>query len=216
MTRFCDDRDLLGIDPEVFLQPGPPAQVPLAGTGGVLTGTAFTAPTDFTAAGVEPGRVLCTYTDSPGEASAWEIVSVDADDALTVSVLRADAGDPPIAPPAGTELGFEVRSFAAQVAAASNALAETLRRAAETAGIELAEFVDSAQLRTAAAVGALAAVHAARARTTGPSDGHWAKATHFLRELSTLERRLRLAVDLDGDGVAERTRSLGNVTLRRI
>jgi hypothetical protein len=216
MNSFCQDRDLLGIEPIVFLASGFPAQELIRGTGGTMSGTTFThSPGGFVGAAVAPGMVLCTYATTPSEGGACEIVSVQSATQLVVSVLRADEQASAVAPPAGTNLGFFVRTFAPQIRAASDALAERLRMLSEAAGVSAEDFTDSAQLRQAAACGALAAVFTARAEGAAPSDANWIKAEHYRREYQRLTSRLRLAVDADGDGKAERTRTLGNVTLRR-
>jgi len=216
MNSFCQDRDLLGIEPVVFLAAGFPAQELLRGTGGVMSGTAFTSTAGgFVAAGVAPGMVLCTYTATPSEGSACEIVSVDSSTHLTVSVLRADPSGAAVAPHAGTNLSFYIRAFAPQVRAVSDELSEKLRQLVEVSGVSAGDFADSAQLRFATACGTLAAIFTARAEGAQPCDPNWLKAEHYRREYRRLQLQLRLTVDADGDGLAERTRTLGNVTLRR-
>jgi hypothetical protein len=217
MNRFCQDRDLLGIEPIVFLGSGFPAQEMIRGSGAALSGTTFTASgANFTAAGVAPGMVLCTYTTVPAEGTVCEIVSVNSQTQLTVSVLRADPAASPVAPKAGTGLSFHVRTFDPQVRGVSDTLAEKLRQMAEVAGIRSADFADSTQLRVAAAYGALGSIFVARAENAQPGDANWIKAEHYRQEFRRLQLQLRLVVDANGDGKAEQTRTLGNVALRRV
>jgi len=217
MDNYCQDRDLLSIEPIVFIGGGFPSQGLLAGANGQISGTTFTASgVDFSAAGVGAAMVLCTYSDTTAEGSAYEIVSVDSATTLTVSVLRPDATADPVAPPAQSGVSFYIRTYAAQIRSVSAALGEKLRQIKEVAGLPSAEFADSAQLRLTAAYGTIADVFVARAENAEPNDANWVKAQHYRRLLRSLQLQLRLAVDADGDGIAERTRTLGNVALKRI
>ena len=95
-------------------------------------------------------------------------------------------------------------------------LAEKLRRVAEAAGVAAAQFADSAQLRSAVACGMIADVFVARADNSREGDANWIKAQHYRQEFARMQLQMRLAVDADGDGLAEQTRTLGNVNLRRV
>jgi hypothetical protein len=218
MTHFCLDRDILSIEPVAYLGGGfMSVQDLAAGDDGVLAGSAFTSPTaDFAAAGTQAGMILTTTVTTLAEGSAWEIVSVDSAAQLTVSVLRADALAPPIAPRPGASLSFRVRTLAPRIRDISETLSEKLRRMAEVVGIDSADFADSDQLRRATARGVLAGAFRARADNARPNDANWIKAEHYRREFVQAQNQLRLAVDRDGDGTAEATRTLGNVTLRRV
>lgn len=218
MNLFCDDRDLLALEEVLFLgQANTTAGLIGAGGGGTLGNGMFTATNcDFAAAGVQAGMVLTVYGSSPAEGLCYEILAV-APTQLQVSVLRADVSADAIAPANQSSVGFFVRTYRPQIRLASDALAEKLRRLAEASGVRDQEFAPSAQLRQAAAVAALAAIFTARSDgSRGAEDIHWIKARHYREELSRLQPQLRLSADLDGDGIAEHTRSLGNVTLRRV
>lgn len=216
MNEFCQDRDLLGIEPGLFLTAGSTGSRLIAGSDGQLSGTTFTSATgDFLAAGVETGMVLTVSATVPSEGSAHEIVAVGGAGELTVSVLRASVDDAPIAPAAGEELSFCVLTYKPQIRRVCDALSEKLRAMVEATGVTSEGHVDSAQLRLAAAYGTLATVFLARAESPNPGDAHWAKAERYHQEFARMQMQLRLVVDADGDGLAEQTRTLGNVTLRR-
>lgn len=217
MELFCQDADLLRIEPRVFLDGGPCAQALETGADGQIAGATFTsAGSDFAATGVAAGMAL--RTDAPGdpEGRAVEIVSVDSPTALTVSLSRASADDDPVPPPAGTGLSFRVLTCRAQTADVSRELADRLRRAVEAAGVSRADFADAPQLAAACAHGVLAAVFTAAAENASEADARWLKAEHYRDEYRRRQLRLRLAVDVDADGFAERSRTLGHVVLRRV
>jgi len=218
MDNFCQDRDLLCLEGCIFEATSGPGQQLITGTDGLLDGTVFTSEaSDFTSAGVQAGMVLTGLTGTEQLCHAWEIVSVDSDTQLTVSLLRSDPSGDPLSPglPAETPVNFHVRTFAAQIQAVSSALAEKLRQMVEANGIVSADFADSSQLRVTAACGVLGTVFVARAENAMPHDANWVKAEHYRNEFRRLSLQLRLAIDLDGDGKAEHTRTLGNVNLRR-
>jgi len=217
MTMFCNDRDLLAVEPVIFIGGGFVGQNLITSGDGVLNGTTFTSPgSDFISAGVEAGMVLCVYSANPAEGDGLEIVSVDSTSELTVSVLRGSADDEAIAPPAGTGLSFYVRTYAAQIANVSGTLSEKLRQILEVAGVCSGDFADSSQLKTVAAYGVLSSIFVARADNATAQDANWTKAEHYHKKFHEQQLQLRLAVDSDGDGVAEQTRTLGNVSLRRL
>jgi len=217
MNIPCDDRDLLSIEPRVFLDTGLTSQQLISGDDAALDGTSLTSSgSDFTSAAVTAGMVITTYATLPAEGVALEVLSVDSATELTVSALRADPAADAIPPEALGGANFLIRSFAPQRRTTWLALSEALRRASEAAGIAAADFADSQQLRLTVAYGTLAAIFAARADHTRAEDANWIKAEHYRREFHRLRPQLRLTVDEDGDGVAEQTRALGNVTLRRV
>jgi len=216
MSNECKDRDLLAIEPSLFAGGGFQSQQLAAGTDGGLAGTTFTsAAADFGAAGVVAGMVLCVYTTAPAEARSCEVLSVDSDTSMTVSALRANADGAAIAPQPGSDLKYYVQTFQPQIASAEAALAEKLRQVSEAEGIAPSDFADSSQFGQAVALGALAAVFVARAANASDTDPHWIKAEFYRRRHVAAVAAIRLASDVNGDGVAERTRTLGNVTLRR-
>ncbi len=217
MTSYCQDRDLLSIEPIVFMGGGFPGQQLTTGTAGQLTGATFSAAgADFSTATVQGGMVLCTYTTTPEEGSLYEIISVDSATTLSVSVLRANTDDAAIPPVDQSSLSFSIRTYSAQIASVCSALGEKLRQVSEVTAVAATDFADSTQLRQVAAQATLAAIFVARADNAQPTDANWIKAQHYRQLHRSMLLQLRLAVDADGDGLAEQTRSLGNVTLTRI
>jgi len=216
MSDYCQDRDLLGIEPNVFTAASFASQQLAAGDDGVISGTTFSSPgADLVSAGVAAGMVLTTYSTTAPEGRSCEIVSVDSPTTMTVSALRTDVAGDPVAPPAGSSLSYHVRTFGPQIRSVSATLSEKLRQLAEVAGLSTADFADSAQLRWTAAHGVLASIFLARADGAADDDAHWVKARYYRRLFGQLQVQLRLAVDADGDGIAEQTRTLGNVALKR-
>lgn len=216
MSNHCQDRDLLSIEPGIFINAGFPGQELSSGTDGAISGTTFTSQgSNFTAAKVQAGMVLSTYTTTSAEGKSFEITSIDSGTTLTISVLRTDCDDELIPPPSGSNLRFYVRTFGPQIQSVSTTLSEKLRQMAEVAGISTADFADSAQLRITTAHGVLASIFLACAENAAAFDANWIKAEYYRDQFRKLQIQLRLVVDSDGNGTAEQIRTLGNVTLRR-
>ena len=91
-----------------------------------------------------------------------------------------------------------------------------LKELSEATGIAGADFADSEQLRITTAYGVLAGIFLAQADNARPHDANWIKAEFYRTEFRRAQNQLRLVVDSDGDGIAEQTRTLGNVFLKRI
>jgi hypothetical protein len=217
MTRFCDDRDLLCLEPALFDLATRPSRRRCGGADGQLDGTTFSsAGAHFTSTHVEAGMVLAVQAGA--ERAALEIVSVDSQTALTVSLPRPSADEDPIPPDLGENLTltYSVVTFAALIERVSDSLAERMRLAVEIADMSPGDFADSQQLRQAVAHGTLGAIFVGRAEDADDRDANWAKARHYREEYRRLVLQLRLSVDADGDGQAEQTRTLGHISLRRI
>lgn len=217
MQLFCQDKHILAVEPGAYLSAGQPARQLAAGTDGQLSDTTFTSVSaDFNDAQVAAGMVLTVHRGVPSEGVALEVVSVDSATTLTVSVLRLGEDDPAIAPAAGTGLSWFVQSLGPQIADVSAQLAEKLRQLNEAAGVQSATFADSAQLRLTTAYGVLAAVYATRSSGPDARDANAFKARYYREQFARQQLQLRLAVDADGDGLAEQTRTLGHVRMRRV
>lgn len=216
MNEFCQDKDLLAMEPILYLGAGRSAQQLITAIDGTVVGTTLASTSsDFHSAGVAPGMVVTLFSSSSAEGQSFEIASVDSATHLTISVLRADATDPLIPPQASGNFFF-VRTYRAQIQRVSQDLSEKLRQISEVTAVRAADFADSNQLRLTTAHGALAAIYAARAEAAVTADANWAKSEFYRNQFLRLQLLLRLAVDQDGDGFARQTRSLGNVSLRRV
>ena len=214
MTCFCTDRDLLALEPIVFLQ-GSANQQFAAGSDGAISAGVFTSATaDFIAAGILPGMVLATSSTIPAEGLCHEILSVDSATSLTISRLRTNTEDAAISPANATTLAWRVRTFAAHIAETSATLGEELRQRGEI-NFDATDFVPSDQLRRLCAYGTLAAVFLGRCQRASSDDIHWIKAEHYRDEFRRQRNTLTLLTDSNGDSEADSSRSFGNVQLRR-
>ena len=115
MVNFSNDVDILKYEPVLFGELHLPWQVLAAGSGGTLSGTTFAASgADFISASVTAGQVIYLQSADGAIDGAYEIVSVDSMTELTVSVIRTDPNDEPIAPPAATDISYRISTFGPQ------------------------------------------------------------------------------------------------------
>jgi hypothetical protein len=208
MVRLCNDRDILKYESALFGVNYLANQVIAAGTAGVLVGTTFQASgADFVSAQVEAGD--CVYLKSADGTleGVYEIVSVDSATQLCVSVLRADSEADPIAPPAGSDVTYRISTFKPQIAEVSLLLMEYLWiKPGETIGEIIAdEILESDQVRQLCAMGTIAAAY--RMLTSGDdAENFKSKSQEYERLFGEGMERCRVAIDKDGDGVADSVR----------
>lgn len=208
MVRLCDDRDILKYEPALFGVNYPANQVIAVGTGGTLAGTTFQASgANFVSAGVEAGDCLYLKSADGKLDGVYEIATVDSATQLCVSVLRADSEANPTAPPAGSDVTYRISTFKPQIADVSLLLMEYLWiKPGETIGGVCAdEILESDEVRQLCAIGTIAAAY--RTLASGASDdnfkGKWQKYEEMFGQGM---ERCRVAIDKDGDGVADSIR----------
>jgi hypothetical protein len=193
------------------------SQVRASGTGATLSGTALTANgADFVAARVEAGGVIYLRSADGSLDGAYEIVSVDSATELTVSVVRAEAADPAVAPPAASDISYRVSTFEPQADDAAFLLTEYfgVRPGNPTSEIGVEALLDTEGLRKASVLKVISAVYAA---WSSPTDGEcfWRKSLFYQQLYENARQRCHLTVDLGSDGVADVTRVGGAIRLVR-
>ena len=154
MVEFSNDVDILKYEPILFGELHLPWQIRASGTGAALTGTTLTASdVDFESAGVSPGYVAYLHSTDGSLDGTYEIVSVDSATQLTVSVLRSDAADSPIAPPAADEIAYRISTFGPQAGEAAFQITGYfgVQPGDPTSEIAVDDIVDAEGLRRASA-----------------------------------------------------------------
>lgn len=217
MARFSNDVDVLRYEPALFGELHLPSQVQTSGTNAVLSGTALAATeADFLAARVEAGGVVYLRSADGSLDGAYEIVSVDSATQLTVSVLRADASGPAIAPPAASNISYRISTFDPQAVDAAFRLTEHfgIRPGNPASEISLEDIIGTEGLRRTSVLAVISQVYAMWARQTeGECMMHKSRLYRDLFEKA--RQRCHLSVDLGADGVADISRVGGVVRLVR-
>ncbi|MBP7053121.1 MAG: hypothetical protein KBE65_19110 [Phycisphaerae bacterium] len=217
MARFSSDVDILKYEPALFGELHLPSQVRASGAGATLSGTTLTtAGADFIAAGVEAGGVVYLHSADGALDGAYEIVSVDSATQLTVSVLRADAADPAIAPPAGSNVSYRISTFDPQATDAALQLSEHfgIQPGNSASDISIEDITGTEGLRRTSALAVIAQVCATWAKGTRDECLRH-KSEHYQGLFEKARQRCHLSVDLGADGVADICRVGGVVRLVR-
>jgi hypothetical protein len=217
MARFSYDVDILRYEPILFGELHMPSQVIAAGSGGTLSGTTFTATgADFPLAGVEAGGVIHLQSADGSLDGAFEIVSIDAATELTVSVVRADSSNSPIAPPAASEISYRVCSYRPQAEDAAFRLTEFfgIQPGNPDSEIDVTQILDTSGLRKASVLTVISRIYASWANGT-QSECFWKKSRLYEHLFEKARQRCRLTIDLDADGLADTTRAGGAIRLIR-
>ena len=217
MQIFSSDSDLLKYEAVLFADLHFPWQVVREGTGAVLNGTTLTASEgDFIAGQVAAGGVAYLRSDDGKLDGAYEIVSVDGADELTVSVLRGDVSLAAVGPGDASDIHYRISTFAPQ---ARQVLFELTQYFGIGPGDSSSEFdaddrVDTEALRQASVFAVIASVYATLA-SRGDDAGLWKKSMHYQKLFEKGRARCRISLDAGGDGVSEKSDVGSSVRLVR-
>jgi hypothetical protein len=205
MAKFSSDVDILKYEPVLFGELHPSWQVLASGTGAALAGTTLTASeASFESVGVSAGGVVYLNSADRSLDGAYEIVSVDSATQLTVSVLRSDTADDPIAPPAAEGVTYRISTLGPQASEAAFQLTEYfgIQPGNPASSITIEDILDIEGLRRASALGVIASVYAMWANRTD-CETFWRKSVHYKQLFESAKQRCHLSVDLGSDGVAD-------------
>lgn len=210
---FAKDRDLLVLEPRLFLEIGFLSQILGGGTctidAGVMTATGF----DFVARGVEAGHVLVV-----GEVS-FEIVEVLSANQARVSYVQGDPASAEI-PPADIAVSttMSVRTFSPQLAEVGSLLLVLAGAGARLGeGVPAASSVSNGEsLRRVTALGALQRIYAAASTLVAEDHPYVRKADSYRRAFDAERSSAVVELDLDGDGIADVRRRLSGVRFVRV
>ena len=217
MVNFSNDADILKYEPTLFGELHFAGQILAKGTGGVLSGTTFTASgADFVSALVAAGGVIHLQSADGVLDMGVEVVSVDSATQLTVSVIRDDSENNVIAPPAATAVTYRVSTFRPQASETSNQLTEYfgISPGDPSSGISTADILGTDVLRGMSVFAVLSSIYATLA-SDSEGDNFWKKSLYYKKLFEKARERSRVSLDIDGDGVADTTRFGGSVNLKR-
>ena len=127
MAAIHQDRDILKYEPGLFTNTAFLNQCLGKGTNGAVSGTSFGAiGGNFINKGVTAGGVIFLQSLDGTINAAYEIVSVEADTELIISILRSDPEQTPISVGTASGLIYRILTFAPQAAEAAFALSQRL------------------------------------------------------------------------------------------
>jgi hypothetical protein len=217
MASFSDDVDILRYEPALFGELYPAGQVLVAGTGGALSGTTFTASSaDFVSAQVATGGIVYLRSEDGGLDGAYEIVSVDAATQLTVSVVRSDSNDDAVPPSAATDISYRISTFGPQASEVGFRLMEYfgIGPGDPSSDMDVEDILDTDVLRGASVFAVISSIYATLASKAN-DENFWKKSSYYRRLFEKARERCRLSIDVDSDGVADATKSGASIRLWR-
>jgi hypothetical protein len=217
MVSFSNDADILKYEPILFTQLYLPGQVLTAGTGGILSGTTFTASgADFVSSQVSAGGVIYLKSANSSLDGTYEIVSVDSATQLSISVIRSYCDDESIAPPAATDISYRISTFGPQIAEAGLRLTEYfgIQPGNPASDYSAEDILNTDVLRAASVFAVISGIYAMLASRES-DENFWNKSLYYQNLFEKARQRCRLSIDIGGDGVADITKVGASVRLVR-
>jgi hypothetical protein len=209
MVNFSNDVDILKYEPVLFGELHLPWQVLTAGSSGTLSGTTFTASdADFVSALVTTGKVIYLKSANGSLDGAYEIVSVNSATELTVSVIRTDSNDEPIAPPAATDISYRISTFGPQASEIGFQLTEYfgIGHGNPASDADAEDILYADVLKRASVFAVISSVYAMLA-SKAEDENFWKKSSYYQKLFETARERCRLSIDIDGDGATDITKT---------
>ena len=207
MASFSNDVDILKYEPILFGQLHLPWQVLAEGAGGTLSGTTFTASgEDFVAAQVSAGGVIYLQSEDGTLDGAYEIVSVDSQTQLSISIVRSDSAADAVAPSAATNISYRISTFAPQANEVGFQLTRyfNIRPGNPASDYDVDDILDTSVLRQPSVFAVLSSVYAMLAGKAS-DENFWKKSLHYQKLFTRAKEQMRLCLDLGSDGVVDVT-----------
>ncbi|MHC4748547.1 MAG: hypothetical protein ACYTFW_01605 [Planctomycetota bacterium] len=205
MVSFSNDADILKYEPILFSELHLPWQVLVAGTGGTLSGTTFTASgADFVGAQVSVGGVVYLQSTDNSLDGVYEIVSVDSATQLSISVIRSDSNNAAVAPPAATDVSYRISTFGPQANEIGFQLTEHfgISPGNPASDIDVEDVLDTSVLRLASVFAVISSVYAMLA-CKAKDENFWTKSFYYQKLFTKARGRCPLSIDVGSDGLAD-------------
>ena len=216
--KFSNDVDLLKWEPVLFRELALPGQMLCRGEDGVTSGSTFSSASGlFVDAGVTAGQVIWLQDVEGVIDGCYEVVSVESNTGMTVSVVRTSSDDAAIAPPAATGISYRISTFDPQAEEAGFGLLQYFGLTSDASGDDSSteSVVNERALRQASVFAVLSAVFAGSSVSGAKTDGYWEKSLRYQKLFYEVRSRARLGIDVDGDDEVDCVRTGGVVRLQR-
>lgn len=217
MLTFSNDVDILRYEAVLFSDLHFGWQALCEGDDGTVSGTSFSKTgEDFVSAGVSAGGVIYLRSQDGSLDGAYEIVSVDSATELTVSVIRVDEEGSVVGPGDASDVSYRVSTFGPQANEVGFELAQYfgIRPGNPDSEYEVSDILDTSGLRQASVYGVLAKVYTTLSGGVD-EDNFGQKSSRYQRLFEKARERCRVSIDINDDGVGERTNIGGSIRLVR-
>lgn len=215
MFLFCQDKDLLALEPTIFNSSNLKIHEIVSGTANLSDGKIIADSSLFEESIITPGMIAIVYKSIPSEGHAFEIISCDSATTIQVSVLRSHETQQQIKPASQSDIKFKIVSFNSVHAKISEQIAARILPSTITSTAQLSDS-NKAKLKHAATIGSLAAIYLSRSTQLSNQDPDWTKHDYYKQQFEQTLNRTKLHFATDEAGCSDSTRTLGNISLRRI
>ncbi|UCD74701.1 MAG: hypothetical protein JSV91_13045 [Phycisphaerales bacterium] len=210
---IINDRDLLLIEPSLYVDAAGAGTVLTDGTDGAVLGTSFSsAGSNFVSLDIDAGHVIVI------DGEACEVIERVSMTALDVSAPRASLDDPLIAPGDGTGLVFSLPSFGRIIdqAQAWTFGALGIDPDHPTRPLDESAIINPDPVKRFIALRAVRLAFAAAAALDPTSESLAERSSLYHRRCSEAMHNLNAMLDLNGDGVVDTARRIDVVNLSRV
>ncbi len=210
--NFSNDRDLLVHEPRLFNDVAWLSQQRVErADASIIDDELHCASASFTALQIEAGHIVLINT------IAHEVVARINSNTLRVSKLRTRTTDD-IIPPEPMTLGeIIVRTFAPQAALVHDVLLRLLGLSTDQSDGQPGEdaVVSLGAIARLETLGTLERIYGSASALDTNNPAHWTKQQHYRRAFADALHHTRILVDLNNDGLAEESRTVGLIQWRR-
>lgn len=218
MISFCNDRDILKYEGILFSDLYYPWQTLCQGLDGVVSGSTFTAANEnFVVSGAEPGGVIYLRTADGLLDGSYEIVSVDSETELTISVIRADFDGGTIGPGDSNSVSYRISTFIPQARQVFLELTQYfgIGPGDGVSEIDADDIMDVEGLRAASVYAVIAGIYVTLASKEKGDAGFWKKSMHYQRLFEKAREKCSLSFDVNGDGKCDKSVTGASINLVR-
>jgi hypothetical protein len=207
MVSFSNDADIMKYEPILFGELHLPWQVLAQGSSGTLSGTTFTAvEADFISAQAAAGGVIYLQSQDNLLDGVYEIISVDSQTQLTISIIRPDSQSEVIAPPPGQDISYNITTLSPQANEAGFQLTEYfgIKPGNPASVYDVEDIFDTLVLRQASVFAVISNVYAMLAGRA-KDDNCWNKSLYYHKLYNQARARIHLCIDAGDDGIVDVT-----------
>jgi len=206
MNSFSKDADILLYEPILFGDLNYAGQEITSGSGAAVSGSVLTAANaNFTDSQVQTGMVVNLRSEDGSIDASYEIVSVESQTQLSISVMRAD-GQTDIIPVKDAEnINFRICTYQAQGSEIFLQLTQHfgLRPGTADGQYSADDILDVSVLKQVSVYGILSIVYGTLSGGGDDKENCRKKSEYYRRLYEKAMQRCRVSIDLGEDGIAD-------------
>ncbi|MCE5340533.1 MAG: hypothetical protein LLF92_05320 [Planctomycetaceae bacterium] len=207
MNSFSNDVDILKYEPILFGDLHFAGQVLAGGSGATISNSILNAAGgNFTNAQITAGMVVYVHNEDRTVDCVYEIVSVNSDTQLAISVLRADNQTNAIPVQDSDAVNYRICTYQAQSNELLLQLAQYfgLRPGVADGQYSVDDILDASVLKQVSVYGVLSIVYATLAsKADSDKENFWKKSGYYRQLYEKAFQRCKISIDLGNDEIAD-------------